>query len=36
VLGGCTACDPGLSSYRRDGDRAGRQWSMVVTSRATA
>jgi hypothetical protein len=29
-LGGCTACDPTLASYRRDGARAGRQWSMIV------
>jgi len=32
VVGGCTACDQGLSSYRRDGGRAGRQWSLVVRS----
>ena len=25
----CTASDPTLASFRRDGDRAGRQWSMV-------
>jgi YfiH family protein len=28
-VGGCTACDPRLASYRRDGAAAGRQWSMV-------
>ncbi|MEW6336509.1 MAG: laccase domain-containing protein [Acidobacteriota bacterium] len=30
-LAGCTACAPGYHSYRRDGQRAGRQWSAVVT-----
>ncbi len=25
----CTACDPGLASYRRDGRAAGRQWSLI-------
>jgi len=29
MVGGCTACDPGLASYRRDGSSAGRQLSMV-------
>ncbi len=28
-VGGCTACDPRLASYRRDGERSGRQWSVV-------
>ena len=28
-VGGCTLEDPELASYRRDGDRAGRQWSLV-------
>ena len=31
-VGGCTACDPGLASYRRDGVEAGRQWSAVFLS----
>ena len=26
----CTACDPRTASYRRDGARAGRQWSLVI------
>lgn len=26
----CTACDPRTASYRRDGARAGRQWSLVT------
>jgi YfiH family protein len=30
LVGGCTACDPRLASFRRDGDRAGRQVSMVL------
>lgn len=30
--GPCTACDPDLASYRRDGPMAGRQWSGVVLS----
>ena len=30
TVGGCTACDPGLASYRRDGGAAGRQWSAIV------
>jgi len=29
-VGGCTACDPALASYRRDGGRAGRQWSLAL------
>lgn len=29
-LPGCTACTPGYHSYRRDGNRASRQWSAVV------
>lgn len=29
-VGDCTACDPGLASYRRDKENAGRQWSMIV------
>jgi YfiH family protein len=29
-LPGCTACTPGYHSYRRDGERAGRQWSAVL------
>jgi YfiH family protein len=29
VVGGCTASDPRLASYRRDGAVAGRQWSLV-------
>jgi YfiH family protein len=29
IVGGCTASDPRLASYRRDGDAAGRQWSLV-------
>jgi YfiH family protein len=29
TIGGCTFADPTLASYRRDGDRAGRQWSLV-------
>jgi copper oxidase (laccase) domain-containing protein len=29
TVGGCTFADPTLASYRRDGDRAGRQWSLV-------
>jgi polyphenol oxidase len=30
LLGRCTACSPRYHSYRRDGDRAGRQWGAVV------
>ncbi len=33
IVGGCTACDPRCASYRRDGDEAGRQWSLVVLER---
>jgi YfiH family protein len=29
LVGGCTACDPYLASYRRDGERAGRNLSLV-------
>ncbi len=29
TIGGCTVESPDLASYRRDGDHAGRQWSMV-------
>lgn len=29
-VGACTACDPGLASYRRDGHRAGRQLALVA------
>jgi YfiH family protein len=32
VIGGCTACDPRLASFRRDGERAGRQPSLIVRS----
>lgn len=32
-IGGCTACDPDLASYRRDGSTAGRQWSLAVLRR---
>ncbi|NOZ94830.1 MAG: polyphenol oxidase family protein [Acidobacteria bacterium] len=28
-VGGCTACDARLASYRRDGERSGRQWSVA-------
>ncbi len=30
MVGGCTACDPALASYRRDGASAGRQLSLVL------
>ncbi|HVN31988.1 MAG TPA: polyphenol oxidase family protein [Thermoanaerobaculaceae bacterium] len=30
VLPRCTACSPSYHSYRRDGERAGRQWSAVL------
>ena len=30
VLPGCTACDARWHSYRRDGERAGRQWCALV------
>ncbi len=33
AVGGCTVESPDLASYRRDGDRAGRQWSMVYLRR---
>ena len=29
TVGGCTACDRRLASYRRDGDAAERQWTLV-------
>jgi YfiH family protein len=32
-VGGCTASTPELASFRRDGDRAGRQWSLVFRTR---
>jgi YfiH family protein len=32
LVGGCTACDPRLASYRRSGDAAGRQWSLIIRS----
>lgn len=28
-IAGCTSCDPRMASYRRDGDAAGRQWSLI-------
>lgn len=33
MLPGCTACSPHYHSYRRDGARAGRQWSAVLLPR---
>lgn len=36
VVGGCTAADPRLASYRRDGSAAGRQWSLVHRREITA
>lgn len=30
VLPGCTACDRRWHSYRRDGERSGRQWAALV------
>lgn len=30
TLAGCTACSPHHHSFRRDGQRAGRQWAAVV------
>ncbi len=30
TLPGCTACSPHHHSFRRDGQRAGRQWAAVV------
>ncbi len=29
VVGPCTSCDPSWCSYRRDGERAGRQLSVI-------
>jgi len=29
TVGGCTVESPELASYRRDGEAAGRQWSMI-------
>ncbi len=29
-VAGCTCCDGRLASFRRDGDRAGRQWSLIA------
>ena len=29
IAGPCTASTPDLASYRRDGDGAGRQWSLI-------
>jgi copper oxidase (laccase) domain-containing protein len=34
VLPGCTACSTTYHSFRRDGQRAGRQWSAVVIAEA--
>ncbi len=37
ALPGCTACLPGYHSYRRDRERAGRQWSaLLLTQRSDA
>ena len=37
ALPGCTACLPGYHSYRRDRERAGRQWSaLLLTERSDA
>ena len=33
VVGGCTVESPELASFRRDGEAAGRQWSMVAINR---
>lgn len=30
LVGGCTACDPSLASFRRDGEAAGRQVSLIA------
>jgi YfiH family protein len=30
LLPGCTACSPHYHSYRRDGERAGRQWTFAL------
>jgi YfiH family protein len=35
TTGGCTACDPRLASYRRDGAAAGRQWSLIWRNSGT-
>jgi YfiH family protein len=35
VLPGCTACSPLYHSYRRDGKRAGRQWSAILLTQRT-
>jgi len=32
IVGPCTASTPELASYRRDGVKAGRQWSMIYRS----
>jgi YfiH family protein len=29
TVGGCTASDPRFASHRRDGEHAGRQWSLI-------
>ncbi len=33
IVGGCTVESSDLASFRRDGEAAGRQWSMVFLSR---
>jgi len=33
AVGGCTVESPVLASYRRDGDDAGRQWSLIFLDR---
>ncbi len=33
IVGPCTACDEAYASYRRDGARAGRQFSLVALAR---
>lgn len=35
TVGGCTVESPVLASYRRDGEAAGRQWSMVFLNEGT-
>jgi YfiH family protein len=35
-IGPCTAATPKLASYRRDGDAAGRQWSIIYRPLETA
>jgi YfiH family protein len=35
TIDACTFADTGLASYRRDGDAAGRQWSLVFRTPAT-